>query len=90
MRKHHPARKIKFCPLCGSDVVTHLGHNEFVCGTGDPQIEAEGKFNRTNARCNRVFGVVYPVQQLRNNTKHRQEIGKLVDDAWRQHVGNNP
>ena len=80
MRKHHKARQIKFCPLCGSDVVTHLGNNEFVCGTGDALIEAKGKVEQTNARCNRVFGTVHPVRQLKDNAEHRRQIGKLVDD----------
>jgi len=81
MRKHYKARLVKFCPLCGSDVVTHLGHNSFVCGTGDPEEEAKGKLAHTNSRCNRVFGIVQPVHCLEDNGRHRKEIGSLINSA---------
>ena len=83
LRKHYKARVIKFCPLCGSDVVTHVGNNVFVCGTGDVQTEAEGKINKTNVRCNRAFGIVQPVAHLQENGDHRRAIGAIV------HEGNN-
>lgn len=66
--------------MCGSEVVTHLGNSDFVCGTGDSEIEAQGKVEGTNTRCNRAFKVIHPVHQLEANTRHRKEIGKLLDE----------
>lgn len=86
MRKHYKARQIRFCPLCGSDVVTHLGDSVFVCGTGDPQIEAEGKLEGTNTRCNRAFGVVHPVHYEEENGRYRRMIGKIVTDLRNNEV----
>lgn len=84
MKKHYKAHLVKFCPLCGSDVVTHLGDNAFVCGTGNVQAEAEGKVAMLNGRCNRAFAVVQPVVHLRDNGNHRRAVGAKVDEL-RQH-----
>jgi len=79
MKKHYKKHLVKFCPLCGSNVVTHIGDNAFVCGTGDVAKEAEEKVEYKNSRCNRVFAVVQPIKDQRDNTLHRKSIGAKVD-----------
>ena len=78
MKKHYKKHQIKFCPLCGSDVITHLGNNVFLCGITDTNIEAWEKVTGDNKRCNRVFGTVHPVRELHDNTEHRRKIGERV------------
>jgi hypothetical protein len=78
------ASRVKFCPMYGSDVVTHLGSSDFVCGTNDTEREAQAKVNGEGKRCNRAFKVIHPVQQLESNGQHRREIGARVDQIRRQ------
>lgn len=79
MKKHYKKHLVNFCPLCGSNVVTHIGNNSFVCGTGDSDIESKEKFNFKNSRCNRVFAIIQPISDQHDNTLHRMEIGLKVD-----------
>lgn len=86
MKNHYKKHKVKFCPLCGSNVVTHLGNGVFVCGTGDAEIEAKEKASRINMRCNRTFSVVQPLVEGRQwqqmNVQHRKEIGAKLDQLY--------
>lgn len=83
MKNHYRSNKIKFCPLCGSHLVTHLGNGVFVCGSGDAELEAIAKVHWNDKKCNRTFSVVHPLIEGRNwqqiNRKHRQEIGLKVE-----------
>ena len=63
--------------MCGSDVVTHIGNNVFLCGTGDVEKEATEKVEGSNSRCNRAFSVVLPVTN--GLPSHRKEIGAGVN-----------
>jgi hypothetical protein len=82
MKNHYKSNKIKFCPLCGNKLVTHLGNGVFVCGSGNAELEALSKVLWGNTSCNRTFSVVHPLIEGRNwqqiNRKHRQEIGIKV------------
>jgi hypothetical protein len=91
MSQYFPKHMIKFCPFCGSEVLTHLKESIFLCGHLDPELEAEEKANHVNQRCNktfrvddvacrRYFRVVHAKAVAAFGNEHRKKIGQQLDN----------
>jgi hypothetical protein len=90
MSQYYPTHLIKFCPFCGSEVLTHLKESIFLCGHLDPALEAVEKAAHKNARCNRTFRVddvscrryfrvIHAKAVAEFGNQHRRRIGRELD-----------
>ncbi len=65
-------RSVKFCPFCGSDLISHVSNGVFFCGQMNPTEESVKVQYATGKKlCGRIFRVVYSRRVNANELRRR-------------------
>ncbi len=78
----HPykAKAIHFCPFCGGSLITSLGDDSLLCGTGDADIDIA---NRPN--CSRTFRVLKSPRSGPTGKSARRAFNTVAQEQYEEH-----